>query len=191
VASAITRNRPPEHVHRSLLARTRRALIAALAVSLATLASPVFAAPALEVFLARHAEKVDSSRDAALAAAGLARAELLASVLRDAGIEAVHSTNFARTRDTAGPIAAHLGLEVALYDAADLAGFVAELRAEGGRHLVVGHSNTTPEAVRLLGGEPGAPIEEADEYDRLYLVTIDPEGLTRTVLLRFGRPPGG
>lgn len=153
-------------------------------------ATAALAAPALEVFLVRHAEKVDSSRDAALSAAGRERAQLLASMLRDSGLEAVHSTDYLRTRDTAGPTAALQGLEVELYDASDLAGFLAGVRAEGGRHLVVGHSNTTPAAVQLLGGDPGPPIDEADEYDRLYLVTIDPDGTVRTVLLRFGRRPG-
>ena len=57
---------------------------------------------------------------------------------------------------------------------------------EGGRHLVVGHSNTTPELVTLLGGSPGTPIEEADEYDRLYLVEVSPHGDVGSTLLRYG-----
>jgi len=58
-----------------------------------------------------------------------------------------------------------------------------------GRHLVLGHSNTTPQLVEALGGEPGAPIEEM-EYDRLYIVTLM-DGRTSTVLLRFGSPYEG
>jgi hypothetical protein len=51
---------------------------------------------------------------------------------------------------------------------------------------VVGHSNTTPAAVELLGGEPGAEIDEADEYDRLYILTIATSGEVSTVVLRYG-----
>jgi hypothetical protein len=50
---------------------------------------------------------------------------------------------------------------------------------------VVGHSNTTTELVTLLGGEPGTEIEESSEYDRLYILTINPSGVT-TLLLRYG-----
>jgi hypothetical protein len=51
---------------------------------------------------------------------------------------------------------------------------------------VVGHSDTTPELVGLLGGDPGAPIDEPTEYDRLYVVTLGPDGTVTTVLLRYG-----
>ena len=71
------------------------------------------------------------------------------------------------------------------YDPRDLTGFAARLHATSGRHLVLGHSNTTPELVAALGGEPGTPIAEM-EYDRLYIVTITAAGVS-TVLVRFGQ----
>jgi hypothetical protein len=46
---------------------------------------------------------------------------------------------------------------------------------------VVGHSNTTPERVSLLGGQP-TPIAET-EFDRLYQVIIADSGEVTTVLL--------
>lgn len=136
------------------------------------------------VFLVRHAEK-EAGGDPELTKTGCARAEELARTLRDAGIEHVHSTDYARTRATAAPIAERLGLEVELYDPRALPTFLDSVRASGGRHLVVGHSNTTPQAVALLGGEPGEPIVEATEYDRLYAVTLGPEGSVSTLLLRL------
>ncbi len=142
----------------------------------------------LVVFLVRHAEKVDASRDPDLSAAGKARAEELASGLRDAKIEHVHSSDYIRTRDTAAPIAARLKLTVELYDPKDLSVLVKKLREAGGRHLVVGHSTSTPVAVKLLGGEPGPPIVESAEFDRLYIVTIDAKGEASTVLVRYGKP---
>jgi hypothetical protein len=41
--------------------------------------------------------------------------------------------------------------------------------------------------VELLGGDPGYPIEELNEYDRLYILTIG-KGKVNTVLLRYGKP---
>jgi len=49
----------------------------------------------------------------------------------------------------------------------------AKLKATPGRHLVVGHSNTTPQLTELLGGDGGEPIVEATEYDRLYVVKME------------------
>lgn len=137
------------------------------------------------IYLVRHAERAeDGTDDPPISEAGQERALLLTRMLTDAGIGAVHSTEYRRTRATAAPLAEALGLVVSAYDARSLGRFAARLRADGGRHLVVGHSNTTPALVTSLGGDPGPPIEEA-EYDRLYVVTLFPSGAS-TVLLRFG-----
>ena len=63
-------------------------------------------------------------------------------------------------------------------------GLAATLRSTPGRHLVVGHSNTTPALVELLGGDSGGPIDEA-EYDRFYVLTLHPGGSVTTVVLRL------
>ena len=136
-------------------------------------------------FLVRHAEKADQSEDPPLTEEGHARARALADLLRDAGITAIVSSNFERTRDTAAPLAGELGLEVTLYDPNLLPELAAALLSSPGRYLVVGHSNTTPELAGLLGGEPGAPIPET-EYDRLYLLHHRPGIGTTTTLLRLG-----
>jgi phosphohistidine phosphatase SixA len=136
------------------------------------------------VFLVRHAEKADDSGDPPLSPAGRERAEELIHLLGKAGITKVWSTNYQRTRSTAAPVAVHLRLDVTLYDAADLAEFATILRTSPGRHLVVGHSNTTPKLVRALGGDPGDPIQDW-EYDRLYTVVTGPGPIT-AVQLRYG-----
>jgi probable phosphoglycerate mutase len=143
---------------------------------------------ALTVFLVRHGEKVDQSRDPELSPAGYVRAATLAHALQNADIQHVHSTEYIRTLKTAEPLASIQGLEVEVYDPSELKTFAEKLRQTGGRHLVVGHSNTTPRMVELLGGEPGSEIHEPDEYDRLYLLTIDSSGAVGTILLRYGVP---
>lgn len=137
------------------------------------------------IFLVRHAEKLTGD-DPALTLAGVARADALADLLIDAKIERIHSSDYQRTRQTAAPLADRLGLTVELYDARDLPAIAAQLKADGGRHLVVGHSNTTGALTEILGGDGSTPITEATEYDRLYVVTTGAHGDATSTLLRFG-----
>jgi len=138
------------------------------------------------VFLVRHAEKQETAGDPALSEAGQQRARELAGLLRDAGIGFIYSTDFLRTRGTAAPLAEQQGLLVTLYDWNEMGSLVEELKTPGHRSLVVGHSDTTPELVGMLGGEPGPPIDEPTEYDRLYVLGIGPDGRVTTELRRYG-----
>lgn len=153
--------------------------------------------PPTVVFLVRHAERAeDGTSDPPISEAGEARARLLAEMLRDVELTRIHTTDLKRTRSTGGPTAMEAGLGMDVYDPQDLTTFADRLRSMPGRHLVLGHSNTTPELVEALGGDPGSPIDEF-EYDRLYVVTLAADGVS-TVLLRFGErfepgsedPPG-
>ena len=90
-----------------------------------------------------------------------------------------------RRTGRAAPLAARTGIEVTLYDPRDLAAFADELIATPGRHLVVGHSNTTPQLAEALGGEPGSEINEASEYDRLYVITLSGSGVSSEIR-RYG-----
>ena len=165
----------------------RRVLLALVLLVLAAPPSSVLAQDDVVVYLVRHAERAeDGTNDPPISEAGEARATLMAELLRDAGITHIHSTDYERTRATAEPTATRTGLEILSYDPRDLATFARRLLGTPGRHLVVGHSNTTPALVQALGGEPGDPIEEM-EYDRLYVVVAGPDGVS-TILLRFGVP---
>ena len=138
------------------------------------------------IFLVRHAEKTTEKPDPALTAAGQARAVALADRLAGEDITDIHSSDTKRTRDTAAPLAERLGLDVQLYDPRDLPAMAAKLQAAPGRHLVVGHSNTTPQLTELLGGDGGTPIVEATEYDRLYIVTTEAGQPVKSYLTRYG-----
>lgn len=145
------------------------------------------------VYLVRHAEPTpppyaESPPDPPLNAAGLARAEALAEALAAEPLNTIFSTDFNRTRQTAAPVAARAGLQVEIYDPWALEEFAARLASTPGRHVVVGHSNTTPELVQLLGGDPGDPIDEEREFDRLYVVVLRANGEVTTMQLRYGAP---
>ena len=141
------------------------------------------------VYLVRHAEKItgeNAGQDPALTSEGKARAETLSALLRGEEITKIYSSNYIRTRDTAAPIAAQIGVEIELYDPRDLPALAAILKENKERILVVGHSNTIPETVNALGGVGGTPIFEKSEYDRLYVVSILADGIVQTDLRRYG-----
>jgi broad specificity phosphatase PhoE len=138
------------------------------------------------VYLLRHAETDKESaverKDPHLEERGRERAVSLARLLVDGGITTLYTSDFRRTRQTIGPLGYLLGLDPQVYDARDLPGIAEILRSRPGRHVVVGHSNTTPRLVELLGGEPGPPIDDATEFDRLYILVLDG---TRTTTMRL------
>ena len=142
------------------------------------------------VYLVRHSERAeDGTNDPPISEAGWARSRLLSEILQDAGLTHIHSTDYKRTLSTGEPTAEATGLGIGLYDARDLTAAAALVATIPGRHLVVGHSNTTPDFVEALGGEAGTPIAEM-EYDRLYIVTLFQDSVS-SVLLRFGEKFSG
>lgn len=156
--------------------------------------APVAVEPGLLViYLVRHAERADDpGDDPALSGPGQARAVELARTLGDVPLASIHSTDYRRTLSTARPLAQQRGLELELYDPSPegLRTLAARLADRRGHHLVVGHSNTTPEMVELLGGDSISTINE-DEYDRLYLLTLSKDGAVASSLLRYGPPSAG
>ncbi|MCK5408133.1 MAG: histidine phosphatase family protein, partial [Candidatus Krumholzibacteria bacterium] len=52
--------------------------------------------------------------------------------------------------------------------------------------VAVSHSNTVPALIETLGASPVPTIED-NEYDDLYVVTIDAGGNARLLALRYGK----
>ena len=147
---------------------------------------------ATTVILVRHAEKAAApADDPGLTDAGQARARALAEIARDAGVTAIITTQFARTRETARLAAEAVGVtaEVARAGGAQHAQEVAGLiRAHaGGVVLVVGHSNTVAAIIAALGA-PQPPAICDGEYDNLYIMTMPASGPARVIRARYGEP---
>jgi broad specificity phosphatase PhoE len=123
------------------------------------------------VFIVRHAERADASTDSDLSAAGRARAEALARMLKDKNITAIYVTEFKRTQQTASPLAKALGITVTTVQSKDKDALVAKLRTLNGNALVVGHGNTIPDLVRALGISEPINIGEND-YDNLFEIEL-------------------
>ena len=143
-------------------------------------------ASAQTIYLVRHAEKLTGD-DPALTPQGHERAQALRDWLLDKNIEAIYSSDFVRTQQTAAPLANALGLTVRAYDPSKLEALVMEITDFGQTALVVGHSNTTPPLAEIFGAPSFGPIIEATEYDRLYeIVRVDDS--TAADLHRYGAP---
>ena len=124
------------------------------------------------IFIVRHAEKADATKDPDLSEAGRARAEATVKTLRDANITEIYATEFKRTQQTAAPLAKVLGITVTILPAKDNAALLAKLRASTGNALVVGHGDTIPDLIKALGISDPINIGEND-YDNLFAVVLD------------------
>ena len=156
------------------------ALLLCLTATHAAAQATAATAPTTTILFVRHAEAGrDDPRDPTLSEAGQKRAQDLAARLKDAGLAAVYSSQYKRTRLTGEAVATAAGLKVEVVPvsgatlAADAASLVARLAKEhpGRTVLVVGHSNTVPLMVAAATGGTPDTIAET-EYDRLYVVTV-------------------
>ena len=145
------------------------------------------------VILVRHADRADQpAGDPPLTSAGRERARDLAMALRDAGVQAIVTTQFGRTKATAEPLARLIGLvpevipDTGSRHARDVARAILEKHA-GETVLVVGHGHTVPAIIAELGARRPAPICET-VYDNLYVVTVPERGPPRVIRLRYGAP---
>jgi broad specificity phosphatase PhoE len=145
------------------------------------------------VIVIRHAEK-DLSASAVeppLSQAGEARAALLARMFGDAKglghLDAIYVSPALRSRLTAAPLAASLGIGVTVAPVDDPRGLALRVLHEhrGGRVLIVGHSDTVPQIVATLSGNPNIPEIRDQEYGTLYIVTVPRIGHAALLRLNY------
>lgn len=143
------------------------------------------------VIVVRHAEKAtEPAADPPLTSAGAARADALYDLVRDAGISAIVSTQFQRTRQTVAPTAAKLGITSEIVDARlpqhpRLVADSVLAKYRGRTVLVVGHSNTVGAIVAALGAPLPANICDG-EYDNAFIVKVPASGQASVTRLHYG-----
>lgn len=123
-------------------------------------------------YLIRHAEKADGSANPDLSAIGLNRAENWNSILSEVTFDAIYSTDYKRTLQTATPTAKRSKKEIILYTPKpfDLQKFKKD--TSGKTVLIVGHSNTIPAlANQLIDKKVFADMEDTT-FGNLYIVTV-------------------
>ena len=136
-------------------------------------------------YFIRHAEKDrtdKTNRDPRLTAEGKLRAQRWSAILKHIKFDAIYTTNYNRTKETARPTAKSNNLELTQYHPGKINGQDFMASNKGKTILVVGHSNTTPEFVNSILG-----IKKYDHIDdhnngNLYIVTIINGKITDQVL---------
>jgi phosphohistidine phosphatase SixA len=164
-----------------------------LVVSLLALCATCEATAQQAIILVRHAEKATESNEPGvpLSEAGSARAAKLAQMLASAGITAIYATETDRARQTAEPLARALKLDVKTYSPRDASGKLAPQllldrlkKEEAGIVLVVGHQNTVPDLLAVLGNPLKIEIREK-QFDDLFVVVPKARAAPTVVRIKY------
>lgn len=123
------------------------------------------------VFLVRHGEKLnDGTANPALSEKGQRRANVLSEHLFNQSIETIVVTPYRRTIETARPTALKKHLELSVQNSVQETIETIKNTSHLGSVLVVGHTNTIPEIISMLGGDQ-IEIEEY-EFGNLFVLTL-------------------
>ncbi len=121
-------------------------------------------------FVMRHAEAAGSQQDPPLSGVGRERAIRVGRMLRSVRPQRVLHSTTNRARETAAEISRIVGVGAGSYDFADPEPVVRRMIEAGGVWVMIGHSNTVPDLVRRLGGDPGTDMIPDSVYDRIFMV---------------------
>lgn len=137
-------------------------------------------------FFIRHAEKERNdatNKDPHLMQKGIFRAAKWSYALDNIKFDAVYSSDYFRTKETAQPTAEKNNLKISLYDSDQLNSQEFIENTKGKTVLVVGHSDTTPMFVNAILGNEKYPQMDDNNNGNLYIVTISKSGDISDVLL--------
>jgi broad specificity phosphatase PhoE len=127
-------------------------------------------------YLIRHAEKDrtdKTNKDPHLTSEGKLRAKLWATYFKDKKLNAIYSTNYNRTKETAAPTANALNLKIQYYTPNnDMYSESFKQDTRGKTVLIVGHSNTTPHFTNLILEKDMFKDMADDDNSSLYIITI-------------------
>jgi len=135
-------------------------------------------------YLIRHAEKDrtdKTNKNPDLNKKGQERAIKWAKRFKNVHLDAVYSTNYHRTLQTATPTAESKNLEIIKYNPNKMYDTIFQQETRGKTVLVVGHSNTTPDFVnKILGAKK---YENMDDHNNasLYIITISGDKKTSII----------
>jgi 2,3-bisphosphoglycerate-dependent phosphoglycerate mutase len=134
------------------------------------------------IYLIRHAEKADNSKNPNLSEMGSMHASHWDDVFSAVHFDAIYSTNYNRTLKTAEPTALTQKIAVTTYDPKDFSLEKIKKDHSGQTILIVGHSNTIPDLVNKLIGQNVYPIIEETTFGNLYMITINGEIVNHQLL---------
>ncbi len=137
------------------------------------------------IIMVRHAEKATGSTDPPLATEGRKRAKELVFMLEDVPLDAIYSTSFKRTLETAQAVSDDKGLDTVVYDAdvpLDLFSEILETYP-GGSVLIIGHSNSIPAMANLLADSKDFSL--CGTYDHMLVASVFKIGKAKVTTLKY------
>jgi phosphohistidine phosphatase SixA len=153
----------------------------------------------ITVYLVRHAERADEPRqDPPLTEKGVLRSQELARMLGNANVKTIITSQFLRTKATAEPMAKKLNLtatsislspnpsnprQISEQSTAEVTNKI--LENGGASVLVVGHSNSIPDVIKMLGGDV-TPVIDEKKFDDLFVVTVYAKGKAKVAHMKYG-----
>ena len=140
-------------------------------------------------FLVRHAEKALTGDNPSLTIEGKARAEELARLLEEIPIDAIYSTDYKRTMETAMPTAQAKNIPIKTYNPSDLEGFAASFQrpTTNKKILIVGHSNTTPALINIFANSSQYANLTEKQYDNLYILSSVDRKVVDVLTIKYGK----
>lgn len=131
-------------------------------------------------YLVRHAEKdLTVKKDPVLTPEGEERSKKLAKYFEN--IDAVYSTPYIRTQETAKPTALASNVEIQTYQPNKLFNKALIKKHKGQQVLIVGHSNTIPQLVNKMMGDNTLEDIPDEVYNRIYKVEFVDSKATSTM----------
>ncbi|MEL4308277.1 histidine phosphatase family protein [Joostella sp. CR20] len=125
-------------------------------------------------YFIRHAEKNRENpedKNPSLTEKGQLRAKKWSDIFKNITFDAIYSTDYNRTIETASPTAYNNNLDIIKYEPENLN--TLKIFKEGYENiLVVGHSNTVPKLVNNLLQEDVYPDIDDQNNGNLYIVTL-------------------
>jgi 2,3-bisphosphoglycerate-dependent phosphoglycerate mutase len=148
------------------------------------------------VFALRHADRKPDPEDD-LSPAGIKRAELLARMLAESGIQTAFCSDAIRTQRTIQPLKQLLGaqLEVVVVATGGAGGIAGHVKAivhevkglpDDAVAAIVGHTNTVGPIIEGLTGRTVEPIAD-QQFDRLFALSIPAAGAATVAPMRYGQ----
>ena len=140
------------------------------------------------IILIRHGERnapTPANPDPHLTTAGKARAKKLIHVVGESSIKAIYRSHFVRAKETAQPLAAHLGLSpIEIDEPLQIKSDILTNHA-GETVLVIGHSDTVPDLINQLGAG-SMPVIDDSQFDNLFVVKKISSGEASVTRLKYG-----
>ena len=187
-------DRIDEYKSRRNKRKLRRIVFALLFTGFAVLLSWFFESQVTTtVIITTHAElETDLSSNSGLSDEGIKRANRLASTLSSvdviAGLDAIYTTSYRSTQETAEPISRRLNLPINIVDQDASEVFIESIMDDhsGQIVLIVSHPENLPGLIVQLQGSKKINIESLINNDQLFIVTVPWFGKVKTLQLTYG-----